>query len=48
MYGNIEAIHNFFKKHYIAKFSTSSIFKKIGKDNFEKKLKNKIKRRSQF
>ena len=43
MYGNIEAIHNFFKKHYIAKFSTSSIFKKIGKDNFEKKLKKKLK-----
>ena len=28
-------------KNYIAKFSTSSIFKKIGKDNFKKKNKNK-------
>ena len=25
----------------MAKFSTSSIFKKIGKDNFEKKIKKK-------
>jgi hypothetical protein len=31
----------------MAKFSTSSIFKKISKYNFEKKLKNK-KKRSQF
>jgi hypothetical protein len=31
----------FKKKNYIAKFSTSSIFKKIGKDNFEKKIKIK-------
>jgi len=33
----------------MAKFSTSSIFKKIGKDNFEKKIKKqKKRRRSQF
>ena len=36
MYGNIVAIYNVFFK-YIVKFSTSSIFKKIGKDIFEKK-----------
>ena len=47
MYGNIVAIHNVLKKNYMAKFSTSSIFKKISKYNFEKKLKNK-KKRSQF
>ena len=45
MYGNIVAIHNIFLKNYIAKFSTSSIFKKISKYNFEKKIKKK---RSQF
>jgi hypothetical protein len=28
----------FFKKNYIVKFSTSSIFKKISKDNFETKF----------
>jgi hypothetical protein len=42
----------FKEKNYIAKFSTSSIFKKIGKDNFkqkQKKIKKKEKkRRSQF
>jgi hypothetical protein len=27
--------------NYEAKFSTSSIFKKINKDNFEKKIKTK-------
>jgi hypothetical protein len=43
MYGNIVAIHNVLKKNYMAKFSTSSIFKKISKYNFEKKLKNKKK-----
>jgi hypothetical protein len=34
----------------MAKFSTSSIFKKISKDNFEKKIKKqkKRRRRSQF
>ena len=47
MYGNIVAIHNVLKKNYMAKFSTSSIFKKISKYNFEKKLKKKEKR-SQF
>jgi len=35
MYENIIAIHNVLKKHYIIKFSTSSIFKKISKNNFE-------------
>jgi hypothetical protein len=34
----------FFLKNYIAKFSTSSIFKKIGKDNFKQKQK-KIKKK---
>jgi hypothetical protein len=33
----------FFKKNYIVKFSISSIFKKISKDNFEKKFKKKRK-----
>jgi len=33
--------------NYEAKFSTSSIFKKINKDNFKKKLKKK-RRRSEF
>ena len=48
MYENIIAIHNVLKKkNYIIKFSTSSIFKKISKDNFEKKIKKKG-RRSQF
>jgi hypothetical protein len=38
MYENIIAIHNVLKeKNYIVKFSTSSIFKKISKDNFETK-----------
>jgi len=37
MYENIVAIHNVFFLKYIVKFSTSSIFKKIGKDIFEKK-----------
>jgi hypothetical protein len=43
MYENIIAIHNvFFLNDYIVKFSTSLIFKKISKDNFEtKKLKKK-------
>jgi hypothetical protein len=31
----------FKEKNYIAKFSTSSIFKKISKNNFEKKIKTK-------
>jgi hypothetical protein len=36
MYENIIAIHNILKKkNYIVKFSTSSIFKKISKDNFK-------------
>ena len=43
MYGNIVAIHNVLKKNYMAKFSTSSIFKKISKYNFEKKIKKKKK-----
>jgi hypothetical protein len=30
----------FKEKNYITKFLTSSIFKKFGKDNFEKKTKN--------
>jgi hypothetical protein len=39
--------------NYEAKFSTSSIFKKINKDNFkkklkQKKLKKKKRRRSEF
>ena len=50
MYENIIAIHNvhysnpqcFKEKKYMVKFSTSSIFKKIRKDNFEKKLKKKV------
>jgi oligoribonuclease (3'-5' exoribonuclease) len=37
MYGNTVAIHNVFFLNYMDKFSTSSIFRKIGKDNFEKK-----------
>jgi mannitol-specific phosphotransferase system IIBC component len=46
MYENIIVIHNvFFKKNYIVKFSTSSIFKKISKDNFEKKIKKRKKRK---
>jgi len=39
MYGNIVAIHNVLKKNYIAKLSISTLFKKISKDNFEKKIK---------
>ena len=47
MYENIIAIHNVLKKkNYIVKFSTSSIFKKISKDNFEKKRKKKEKKKS--
>jgi len=39
----------FKEKNYIAKFLTSSIFKKIGKDNFEKKIKiKKLKKRVNF
>jgi len=38
MYENIIAIHNVLKKYYLVKFSTSSIFKKINKDNFETKI----------
>jgi hypothetical protein len=39
MYENIITIHNVLKeKNYIIKFSTSSIFKKISKDNFETKF----------
>jgi hypothetical protein len=47
MYENIIAIHNVLKeKNYIVKFSTSSIFKKISKDNFETKfLKKKQKKK---
>jgi hypothetical protein len=45
MYGNIVAIHNVLKKNYITKFSISSLFKKIGKDNFEKKLKKQKKKK---
>ena len=46
MYENIIAIHNvFFFLNYIVKFSISSIFKKISKDNFEKKIKKKTKKR---
>ena len=41
MQGNIVAIHNVLKKNCIAKFSTSSIFKKIGKDNLKKQKKKK-------
>jgi len=45
MYENIIAIHNVLKKkNYIVKFSTSSIFKKISKDNFEK-IKEKRKKK---
>jgi len=35
----------FKEKNYIVKFSTSSIFKKISKDNFEKKIKKKKKKK---
>ena len=45
MYENIVAIHNVFLKNYIAKFSISSLFKKIGKDNFKKKLKKQKKKK---
>jgi hypothetical protein len=54
MYENIIAIHNVLKeKNYIVKFSTSSIFKKINKDNFEtkfffKKKKQKIEEEINF
>jgi hypothetical protein len=49
MYENIIAIHNVLKKkNYIVKFSTSSIFKKISKDNFETKIFLKKRRRNQF
>ena len=42
MYENIIAIHNVLKqKNYMVKFSTSLIFKKISKDNFETKKKKK-------
>jgi hypothetical protein len=44
MYGNIVAIHNVLKKNYMAKFSTSSIFKKNSKYNFEKKIKKQKKK----
>jgi len=44
MYGNTVAIHNVFFLNYMDKFSTSSIFKKIGKDNFEKKIIKKLKK----
>ena len=37
----------FKEKKYIVKFSISSIFKKISKDNFEKKEK-KLKKKTQF
>ena len=48
MYENIIAIHNvFLKKNYIVKFSTSSIFKKINKDNFEKKILKKRKQKKE-
>jgi hypothetical protein len=40
MYGNIVVIHNVLKKkNYKTKFSTSSILKKIDKDNFKKNTK---------
>jgi hypothetical protein len=45
MYENIVAIHNVFLKNYIAKFSISSLFKKIGKKNFEKKFKKQKKKK---
>jgi hypothetical protein len=46
MYENIIAIHNVLKKkNYIVKFSTSSIFKKISKDNFEKIIKKRKKKK---
>jgi hypothetical protein len=54
MYENIIALHSVLKKkNYIVKFSTSSIFKKISKDNFEtkklkKKKETKRRRRDQF
>ena len=49
MYENIIAIHNILKKkNYIVKFLTSSIFKKISKDNFEtKKIKKKKKQKKE-
>jgi hypothetical protein len=51
MYENIIAIHNILKKkNYIVKFLTSSIFKKISKDNFETKffLKKKQKKEEEI
>jgi len=53
MYENIIALHSVLKKkNYIVKFSTSSIFKKISKDKFErkklKKKETKRRRRDQF
>jgi hypothetical protein len=51
MYENIIAIHNILKKkNYIVKFLTSSIFKKISKDNFETKffLKKKQKKEKEI
>jgi hypothetical protein len=51
MYENTIAIHNVLKeKNYIVKFSTSSIFKKISKDNFETKIffKKEIKKKEEI
>jgi hypothetical protein len=48
MYKNIIAIHNVLKKkNYIVKFSTSSIFKKISKDNFKTKNFKKKKQKKE-
>ena len=48
MYENIIAIHNVLKKkNYIVKFSTSSIFKKISKDNLKKNLKKRNKKKEE-
>jgi hypothetical protein len=47
MYENIIAIHNILKKkNYIVKFLTSSIFKKISKDNFETNFYKKKKKKN--
>jgi hypothetical protein len=51
MWGNTVAIHSILKKkNYKAKFSTSSILKKINKNNSEKKTQKieKRRRRRQF
>jgi hypothetical protein len=45
MWGKHCSNPQYFFLNYKAKFSTNSIFKKIDKDNFEKKIKNKKKKK---